>query len=204
MMRTGKLMLAAVTATMLVAIAVSNASARNLSTNERFFRIAWSSLELTEPTFGVGVRCPVTIEGSFHNVTIPKIVGTLIGNITRVPVKNESCTGGHATALTERLPWNITYEGFTGRLPAIETIKVLLLRPAFRLEIRAFFTINCLAEPTRINGIIRGTNVGGNFKPETLTPETEGIPCGEIVGQFRGAGNVTRLGSTERILITLI
>jgi hypothetical protein len=204
MMRTSKLALAAVTATMFGAIAVSNASARNFSINERFFRVAWASLETSETAFGVSMRCPVTVEGSFHNTTMAKVLGSLLGNITRVALKNESCTGGHATALTERLPWGISYEGFTGRLPAIETIKVLLIRPAVRLEIRFFFTINCLAEPTRVNGIFRGAIVGGNFKLEALTPESEGFPCGEIVETFRGTGSVTRLGSTERILITLI
>ena len=206
MMRTGKLTgLAAVTVTMLVAIAVSNAAARNLSTNERFFRIAWSSLEFTETAFGIGIRCPITMEGSFHNVTIAKVLGSLIGNVTRTSLKNESCTGAHMTILVERLPWGISYQGFTGRLPAIETLKILLIRPAFRLEIRSIFSINCLAEPARINGIIRGRiEAGGAYKPETLTPEAELIPCGEINGSFRGTGNVTRLGSTERFLITLI
>jgi hypothetical protein len=205
MMRTGKLTLAAVTATMLVAIAVSNASARNLSTNERFFRIAWASFELNDLVFGVSLRCPMTMEGSFHNATIAKVLGSLIGNVTRAVVKNASCTGGHLTVLTERLPWGISYQGFTGRLPAIETLKILLIRPAFRIEATGGpFIFNCLTEPARINGIIRGALVGGNFKPETLAFESEIWPCGELSERSVGSGNITKLGSTERILITLI
>ena len=174
MMRTRKLALAAVIATVLVAIAVGNASARNLSTNERFFRISWASLEFNEPAFGSSLRCPITMEGSFHNVTIAKVLGSLIGNVTRAAVKNEACTGGHMTILVERLPWGISYQGFTGRLPTIETLKILLIRPAIRWEIRlSLFTINCLLEPARLNSIMRGRiEAGGasNRKPSRSKP----------------------------------
>ncbi len=206
MLRTGKLTLAALTVTLLLGIAVSNASANNLSTNEGGFRIAWSHLEFIEPTFEVGVRCPVTIEGSFHSTTIRKVVGALIGQVTRVDLTSSTCTGGHATALTETLPWAVSYQGFGGTLPDITSIKVLLLRPAFRLEINSLFSINCLSQPTRINGILAGTYeaVRNAFRPERLSPENEGVPCGSVTGQFRSEGEVTRRNSTERILIRLI
>ncbi len=203
MLRIGKLTLAALTATMLLGLAVSNASANHLSTNELGFRITWASLEFSETVFRIGIRCPVTLEGAFSSATIAKVTGAAIGSVNRVTVRNESCTGGHATALTERLPWRITYEAFTGTLPRITGIKVLLIRPAFRIEVAGI--INCLSEPARILGIIIGAiEAGGAFKPESLTPEREVNRCGEINGVFGGTGVVSRAGSTARTLITLI
>jgi len=91
------------------------------------------------------VRCPVTLEGSFHSKTTSKVAGQLVGYISRVTVGNASCTSGHSTALTETLPWHITYEGFTGTLPRITEIHILLVGAAFRFELLGSF---CLARTT--------------------------------------------------------
>ncbi len=203
MLRTGKLLLAALTATAIFGVVVSSASANRLSVNESGWRVTWTSLEWRESIFGIGFRCPVTMEGSFHSATISKVTGGLIGNTTRVAIGTPSCTGGHMTMLTERLPWAISYQGFTGRLPNIESLKILLIRPAFKLEIADI--VNCLSEPSRINAIIRGRiEASGSFKPETLSPEREVTRCGELNLVFSGTGTVTKRGSTERFLIRLI
>lgn len=203
-MRKSRVLLAALAATALLGVMVSNASARNLSVNEQGFRVVWAELNLTEAIFRIGVHCPVTLEGTFHYRTIVKAIGSLIGYVTRAIVNNAACRGGHATVLTETLPWHVTYEGFTGTLPAIASIITLLAEPAFRLEI-PIAGINCLARATNIRGTISGmTEAGGAFKAETLTPGREQIPCGSIRGVFEGVGVVTKLGSTERPLVTLI
>ena len=203
-MRKSKLLLAALAATALLGVMVSNASAGRLSVNEQGFRITWAELNFTEAIFRVGVHCPVTLEGTFHYRTIVKAIGSLIGYVTRAIVDNVACRGGHATVLTETLPWHVTYEGFNGTLPSITGIITLLAEPAFRLEI-PLIGLNCLSRATNIRGTITGTReAGGAFKAERLTPGRETIPCGGVNGTFEGTGTVTRLGSVERPLVTLI
>ncbi len=204
-MRTrSKLALAGLAAALLLSMAVTNASARNLRVDEQGFRVTWTSLEFVNPGLGIRILCPVTLEGSFHSATIAKVIGSLIGYITRAIVKNESCTGGNATVLTATLPWHVTYEGFTGTLPSITALRVLLVRPAFRLRVSFF---ECLSQPTNVNGTITGTReAGGAFKAERLAPDAgQRFPCGtSFEGEFVGNGNVTRQGSTTRPLVTLI
>jgi hypothetical protein len=202
MMRKSKLLLVALTATALLGAMVSSASARNLSVDEQSFRITWTSLELVDPFFGIGVRCPVTLEGSFHYRTIVKTLRSLIGLVTRAIVNNAGCAAGHATVLTETLPWHVTYEGFTGTLPNITSLITLLAEPAFRIEQSG---INCLARARNIRGTISLIReAGGALKAERLTPGSESIPCGSINGTFRGAGAITKLGTTARPLVRLI
>src|SRR4029077_8994433 len=103
---------------------------------EQVINARWSSLEFRGT---LTVRCPVTLEGSLHSRTIPKIVRVLlIGAVSRVLIKNESCTGGTASVL--RLPWHITYEGFRGTLPNITAVLLLLQRFQFGLMVEIFGT----------------------------------------------------------------
>lgn len=204
-MRTrSKLALVALAAALMLSVAVTEASARNLRVDEQNYRITWASLEFVEAgIFNIRVRCPVTMEGSFHSATIAKVIGSLVGYITRAAVKNESCTGGNATVLTATLPWHVTYEGFGGTLPSITSLRVLLVRPAFRLRVSF---IECLSQPENILGTITGTREpGGAFKPERLAPDPGQVfPCGELRGEFVGSGSLTRLNATTRVLVTLI
>src|SRR5690348_5062866 len=133
-----KLGLTALMAALLLSAAVSTASARNLSSSTKNIRATWARLEFVG---GLGTRmCQVTLEGSYHERTIVKSWGSLIGAVTRVDVKRESCTGGEATPLV--LPWHITYEGFTGTLPTITSVRLLLAR--FRYSVRSnFFGVTC-------------------------------------------------------------
>src|SRR5436853_5582788 len=120
-MRTSaKLGLTALVAALLLSAAVTTASARTLSASTQNIRVTWRSLEFVSPV--VTVRCQITLEGSFHSRTIAKIERSLIGHVTRVTVKTESCTNGQPTAETSSLPWHITYEGFRGTLPRIEEV----------------------------------------------------------------------------------
>src|ERR1700751_1578741 len=112
-----RLVLAAVLAASLFGIVVGSASANRLSINETRFRITWARLTFNEETAEARDICPVTMEGSFHSGTIRKVVGALIGHITRAGAG--VCTGGGLTILRETLPWHVTYEGFFGTLPRI-------------------------------------------------------------------------------------
>src|SRR5690242_2745255 len=120
-MRTSvKLGLTALVAAFVLSSAVGTASARNLSVSQESIRATWTSLEF-EGNIGIPERCQLTLEGSFHSRTVAKSLGALIGVITRGAL---ICTNGRDTV--SRLPWHVTYEGFTGELPAIRTIRILL------------------------------------------------------------------------------
>jgi hypothetical protein len=201
-----KLLLAAVVATALMALAVGSAAARQLEVNEERYRITWRTLEFKEGVFGIAVRCPVTLEGSFHSRTITKNLGSLIGYVTRAIVKENSCQNGRGIPATETLPWHVTYEGFTGTLPEITNLIVLLRNATFRLS-EIPFHANCTATVDNINGTIETgvREAGGFWKPDNLTPDNrKRIVCGEITGTFEGTGRVTRSASTTRILLRLI
>src|SRR5215217_2901314 len=142
-MRTSvKLILSALAASLLLGAMVSSASARSLSLSNQNIRATWQSLEFRST---VTVRCQVTLEGSFHTRTIVKSPRALIGAVTKAQVNRAGCTGGTGSTFngTERyngvtptnsLPWHITYEGFTGTLPTIGSVRILLSRFRFGIE----------------------------------------------------------------------
>jgi len=208
MRNTIKLGLTALMAAILLASAVSTALARNLSIDSTTFRVTWSRLEFQSSL--VTVRCQVTLEGSFHSRTIPKVARLLIGSITRISVKENSCTGG--TARPERPPpWHLTYEGFTGRLPTIETVRVLMQR--FQFAIIAL-GVTC-KYGTSTDNITGSANLGATGAIASLTPLTGrniahllegGGLCPETGTLASGAsdGEVNPLNEFRFIVVTLI
>jgi len=203
-----RLGLTALLAAMLLASALSTASARNLEVSNQNFRVTWSRLEFQSSL--ATVRCQVTLEGSMHSRTIPKIQGLLIGAITRITIKEESCTGG--TARPERPPpWHLTYEGFTGRLPTIESVRFLAQR--FQYAIIAFGATCKMGTST--DNITGRTTLNGSGDAVNQIPLTgrnivnllEGGGLCPASGTFVGGeadGVITLLGTTTRIRVTLI
>src|SRR5215217_8780056 len=222
-MRTSaKLVLTALTAAVVLASAISTASARNLSVSEQSFRATWAELEFSGGI--ITITCRVTLEGSFHTRTIAKVRGSLIGAISRAIVAHP-CTSGEAwmdngteaeplSTAPQKLPFHLTYEGFRGTLPAIETIRLLLSRVSFVIQ-TSVFTIPCRArygraEDNIIGNVTRNTTTG---EVTTLIPDTAanrvsrveallGSVCPET-GAFAGTGNIAGL-TAGRITVTLI
>ncbi|HKG39685.1 MAG TPA: hypothetical protein VKB25_11895 [Conexibacter sp.] len=223
-MRTSvKLILAALAASVLLSAAIGTASARSLSITNQNFRITWASLEFVSAST---VRCAVTLEGSFHTRTIAKVARSLIGYITRAIV-NRPCIEGTGSAFNgvERyngttpantLPWHVTYEGFTGTLPAIATVLVLLANTRFGIE-----ALGCAVQVGEASDNITGSGAreaGGGLT--TLTPvegrniatviRTDRDPFGlcprpgNRTGRLVGPGNVFLLGTNTRISVSLI
>jgi hypothetical protein len=211
MRKHSKLILASLTATLLMALAVSGtASARVFSVDNMNFRVVWTSLEFRAGELAT-IRCRVTLEGSFHSQTISKVEKALIGYVSRAIVAGERCTGGSATVHAESLPWHITYSGFTGTLPNIRSIRVLLQNGRFQIrDINTGVRCTGIIEPNhQARGEIRLTAEG---QADTLTPDgsvnipLEGLFC-PANGQFTspaGDGRITLLGTTTRIMVTLI
>jgi len=195
-MRTSaKLGLTALIAAMLLASALSTASARRLEVSNQGFLVSWSRLEF-QASFG-SVRCQVTLDGSFHSRTIPKVERLLIGHITQVIIKKESCTGGEALieGRGQTLPWHVTYESFTGTLPSITSVSLLLRGALFRINVTAIGLI-CLYGLATDN-ITGRANLNAAGEVTTLQPVAgrnaasllEGINPGELFGCPR-SGNL--------------
>jgi len=216
-----KLIMTTLAASLLLAAAVSTASATRLSVSNQNIRATWTSLEFQAPGV-VTVRCQVTLEGSFHTRTITKTAGSLIGAVTKGIVKQETCTNGsgatfngveryNGTTTPQTLPWHITYESFSGSLPSISAVNILLQRFRFGLTVSGLCTGQYGAETDRITAA--GT-LGASREVTALTPiagrnsaslirRDAGLAC-PATGLMASAGSVMQLGSTTRITITLI
>jgi hypothetical protein len=218
-MRTrSKLILAGLTASLLMGLAVSSATAGRLSVSNTRFRVTWASLNLKNFENEAEIRCPVTLEGSFHSATIRKAAGALIGAVTRAitPGTEPPCTGGRATILQESLPWHLTYEAFRGTLPRIERVILLLRRYEFRVELTVFgFRVGCLyldqgrAEENLAGELVVDRETGQVTELIPLSGRYAGFRIGSELcprrGFFSGTGQVFLLGSsTTRITIRLI
>ena len=193
-------------AALLLAAAVSHASARNLSVSHQNFRVTWTSLELEG---GVTVRCRVTLEGSFHARTIPKVARSLIGAITRAISNELICTNGQGRPRTETLPWHVTYEGFAGTLPNISAVFLLLSRLRFNLTVLGLCTGDY---GTAANNVTTRTRINAGGEVTELEPVTgrnrvtlhSGAAFCSASGTVSGIGNVFPLGTTSTIRVTLI
>lgn len=199
--------LTALLAALLLAVAISSSSARNFSVSNQNIRATWSSLEFASSL--VTIRCQVTLEGSFHSRTVAKVARTLVGAITRAVLKTEGCTNGQASA--RALPWHITYEGFTGVLPNVTSVRLLVSR--FLLH-RVISGITC-DYGTATDNITLAANINAASEVTELSPVAgrntasllEGgafCPATGSMNSAAGDGRVALLGTVTRIRVTLI
>jgi hypothetical protein len=219
------MLISALLAGVSLACAVTGSSARNLAMSNQTFRSTWAPISFTEPSGFAVIRCHLTLEGSFHSRTIPKVARLLIGNITRVAVNQSTCRedifGSPArlipwngvetslgTTIGQSLPWHLTYEGFTGTLPNIVGITVLLSGVKFNLEVPL---TSCLATYGGSTTNWKRTINLSSGVATTVTPGRETITRSALIrGEcpmslgFANNGTITLLNSTTRITITLI
>lgn len=206
-----RLLLAGLAATAMLAAVVGSAAAGRLSVSNKNFRITWQNLLFANTVTSGSVKCPVTLEGSFHSQTIRKVARALVGYITRAAVSSLPCTGGTVTVNQETLPWHLTYEGFIGTLPRIEGIRLLLVRDSWIINSEGN---SCRRTTTTENPASVIANVGGSGQVTGLrADETRKIPlvngpggvfCGLGQGLQSGTGAVTLLGTNNAISIRLI
>lgn len=202
-----RLLFAGLTAALLLSMAVASATANRLSVSNQRFRIVWAPLVLSN-SLGVVIRCPVTMEGSFHSATIAKVRGALIGYVSRATTIPGACTGGRATILQEKLPWHVRYNSFRGNLPNITGVVLDLVGAAFLIEAGG---ANCTTRTTAANpgrGIAELTAgvITGLRADETAPIPLEGEFLCAIAGtgNFSGTGTVTLLGAATSITVRLI
>jgi len=196
----------ALAAALTLAVAVGLASANRLSYSHQSFRIMWSGLSFSEVGGGFPITCAVTLEGRFHSATMAKVNGALVALITRAVVDNAGCAEGHATILEETLPWHVTYQSFSGRLPAISRVRHALIGAGFQIE--AGGGLRCLAQTTttfpaagEATREARG-NIITLSADSTLAIPITGGAC-PLFGIFNGEGEVFAQGST-RVSLNLI
>lgn len=167
-----RLILAALSLTMLLTLFAGAASASRLSVSETAFRVDWitraefpeeTQLELIASN-GTTVRCDVRMTGRLEGRVITKTAGSTIGRIEGAEARN--CAGGTATFLTETMattPWRVLYDSFTGALPNITGIKVRLINVAIQVTSGV---ITCLAlTEAGMPGV-------GIFNVQNTTPRT--------------------------------
>lgn len=209
----GYLVLAAALAISVMGIGASTAAATRLRilNSSRGIRMVWTEFEVEGA--GSTVRCPLTMEGTFHQETFVKRAGTLIASITRAALATERCTGGRGRILTESLPWNLTYESFAGTLPQIEEIAVDLIGAEIAFQPEG--SVLCLMQSTTTKP------VGGLFHffasiARKIGHFTLGLSFGIPLtgsgglcafggeGHVAGTASVTVLGETAGIEFALI
>jgi len=198
-------------ASLLLATAIHTASARNLSISNQRFLVFWSKIEFRENGGFVSLRCRITLDGSFHERTIVKSRGSLIGAVTRVDVDKNNCTGGQALAKGP-FPWHVTYDSFTGALPNITTIRIgisrfryLLIAPGLATCEYGNATDNVIASVGLTGGEITSMTPVEGSNTTTLIEGTAFCPAaGRLVTEASDRGVVTLLNSNTRIRITLI
>jgi len=197
------------------------ASSRTLSSNSQTFRATFAVLEF----FGEGIGfidCPTTLEGSFHSRTITKTARMLIGAITEARIKQNSCTNGtvstfdgaesyNGTTPPNTLPWHVTYESFTGSLPSIEAVNMLVSR--FRLGISTSAGV-CIgqyggssdnvtyAATLGAGGAITSLRYIAGRNDIRLIRRDGGLVCPNV--RIGGSASVTQLNSSASVRITLI
>lgn len=200
-----KLLLAGITATLLLSLAIETTSANRLRTSHRTFRLTWS-LFIFNPS---SVECPLTLEGSFHSSTFAKVSGALYRHITRAFVYSPGCVGGRATVLQETLPWHIRYRGFTGTLPVISGLNSDVVGMSIKAEL-PLFGITCLVRTTaeRPWTFREGVGAGGAITSISGLSEAS-IPfagaCAPLgTASFVGSGRVTEQGTSATLTLSLI
>jgi hypothetical protein len=183
-------------------VPASVGSARNFSTSDRFFLATFPNAEFLA-SFDT-IRCNLTLEGTLHSRSFAKVVGSLIGYMTRA-VATTVCASGSLTILTETLPWHMRYSGFEGTLPRIRRVFTHITGMAFR--IREPFGITCLArsesgEPAIMrfireeSGVLQLAFLEGRI--------STGMECGGVQVTLFSLSNALTSPGGMRITVTLI
>lgn len=209
-MRTrSKLLVAVVTATAFLGLAVGSASANRLEvTNaERGFRFAWNEWHFS--VSGETITCRLTLEGSFTTRTTVKRDNEVIGKITRAALSSP-CTGGSVSVLTATLPWEVQYDSFTGTLPSIRSVIFDIVGASYQIQtpgVEPCLFISETNEPMR--GI---ASVAASGELTTFAADRNarigtrgGFLCAFAgKGSFEGTANATVLGGTAHLILRLI
>lgn len=188
----------------------ANASASNLSVNETRFDWKWAETTTTKLALrwsGVEIKCPLTLRGAFEASTFAKVTRPAIARIAETVENPLGCTGGSFRPFATTLRWEVRYEGFTGRLPNINSVTVQLISGGFELiRPRACNFEFESGRPLRLTITREGSGGLGEITPDStsaISSSSEAL-CRIENARFSVAGEMTRRGMTTRVLLTLI
>jgi hypothetical protein len=208
--REGRLLLTLLVGAGALALGVATASAARLSVTNQSISITWSSFRFNEGR----AQCPVTLEGSLHARTMPKVQGQLVGYIMRG--RTSACSVGSAVLLTPEdgqrssLPWHIRYDSFTGTLPNIASVRWHIIGFSYRIlkELELCLYASTAAHPALLDlsreGGSGALTTGRFFGTEGILLVAGNIAVCEPSGLLGGSGSVTLQGSATRVTLSLI
>jgi hypothetical protein len=208
-MRTSsRLLLATLTATIVLGAAVGTAGARRFELSAQTIRAVWSMFEFSDVPLTRLSRCPITLEGSFHSRTLSKVCGQLVGYITDARVSKEGCStpvrvlwmdeGG-----IETLPWHVRYDSFTGVLPNITSIKFQVINLGVKFQGTTCEYKSEAARPAYLIANVTGTMMGFRWDETALIPRINGA-CSAQAKLAGFGGPVTELGTTTSVSVRLV
>jgi hypothetical protein len=222
-----RILLSALTAALVLASAISTASARRIELSNQRIRVTWTganSLTFESGIANAEVICEVTIEGSFHSRTLSKVSGQLVGYITSAMIKRP-CIKNNAwvlngtesqpgEAIQTTLPWHILFVSWEGVLPRIRKIRLSLINAGF-LVVNIELGIHCLYKSTATQPMLGDITVNETTgQATTLSPDpTVAIPWVPALsnpfcptqGTLAGTGAIRLQGSaTTLIFVRLV
>lgn len=209
-----KLLLTAIATTLIMAAAVTVASARQFTTSNQNARAVWTSIQFTSLGGLIQIRCNLTLRASFHYRTFSK-TRSLVGYITSAGI-TRPCSGGEAWVLngserpTNTLPWHIVYDSFRGTLPRITGIRLGIIGGSFLLSGLGNQCQYTGTAPSPAFGIINlneSTGEGISLSADsTVTVPLAATLVGSCPanGAFAGTTSLLDEGEGSRITIRLI
>lgn len=202
-----KLLLAGLTAAAMMLSLVATASARNVSVSQRGYELDYG---FRFEAGGNNIRCePSIFLGIYKESTFAKAQHQQVDEIRHSSSRSQTCTGGGLTVLTETLPWQVDYEGFSGRLPQITAIRTSIIGLAFRISTSG---LGCLVATTATKPAFAefligagGTIEGYRFDERVGIPLGGGFLCSAAgEGHLSGVPPVRNLPRTNNLIMTLI
>jgi hypothetical protein len=197
-----KLLLATVGASVLLGALVTSASARNFSITNQSISAMWREV-IFAGGFGE-TNCELTLEGSFHSRSMPKVLGSLVGYITSAILG--PCPRGTATISRESLPWHLRYSGFEGALPNIRSIILHVVGASFFIR-EPIFGIRCHVLTTSAQpgvGTFHRSTVSHEITEAGISGRIRTTECGSEGTLSSVSGAVSLQGTTTRISVSLI
>jgi hypothetical protein len=202
------------------AIVAAIAGARNLSMSDGNIRATFREFRSGGSGGSVDIRCPLTLEGSFHSRTYAKVRSTLVGQITRAAM-GHPCTGTggemyvlngvevqEGRAVPNSLPWHLRYFAFSGTLPRLSSVTFDIV--GFSWIYPPFGEI-CLYRSTEANPARFVWNVASEGRVTGIQAESTppvllnsgGFLCPREI-TYANSGTIARLNTSTAITITLI
>jgi len=195
-MKLGKLLLAVVSATVLLGALVGSASAGRLEMSSQNGRATWAAM-----TFSGGsgtVECEVVLEATFHSRTMTKTAGSLVGYVTAGNINR--CARGGSTINRASLPWHVRYRSFAGTLPSIVGIEFTITGAEWTTR-EPSFGITCTVRAEQSSTIATYSLSSGTVTSAAASGESR---CGEFTDRL--GGSTTNVGERggARLTVRLI